>query len=431
MKQSLFIVLILVSLVLPLACSDNNNNPTKPPVSSGSGGTQPAPTISGGGITLSGVLTPTPTFINNYGASTSPNGIYYDGTSNVIYVMEGSPGITLFPSYSINTANGVLSIPPYGPPSAGFGGNELATGCPPVPPGVPGPQTPTPVPWSAPSTIIAQLPMGVAFTKGGGGGGLFPKGWWGILDSSPGGSAVLYEGGWLNNYYCSTGFVCPSWNTGYDAYAYKSPRALVADSQGNFFVADTGNDYVDEMGPGGWQNGGVPATAWEHRWNGSTAKFPFRQPVALAIDAYDNLFVGDSGYTPSVVAEYANGGTYLVGQWVLTTGCVINGLAVDSLNPNGFFVDGNANYPGEDIYVSDTANGGQVEEYQITGNYTASEVRTWGVPVGSVSPNGYHEYLPFMPSCIALIQVPGTPPGAPTQIVVGDQDNNLIQVFGP
>lgn len=414
MKKSLFLAMLLVSLILPWACSDNNNNPTKPPAaavgSGGSGGGSGAPTATIPPVNTpfgSGTLTPTPTFVNNYGTSSSPNGMYYDGNGNLL-VMEGVPGITNWTGYAVNPVSGVLV--------GGGVGNGIAVGVP-TPGVVP--------PWVAPVTNILQLPQGIAFNTNGTGDFCpgAPLHWWAILDSSPSGSATLYEGG----NYPNAGFVCPSLTAGYAGVTYSSPRAIVSDTtQPYFYVADTGNGYVDVMGLGDWSNGGHVDIGWPHRWNGSASNYTFKKPVALAIDAYDNLFVGDAGYTPSVVEEYSQEGTYLGGQWTLTPGCVINGLAVDSL----------ANTTGEDLYVSDTANGGQVEEYQITGPRTLVLVRTWGVTPGTPLGNLYHEYLPFVPSCIALIQaftntaiVGPFPP--PTQIIVGDANNNLLLEFGP
>jgi hypothetical protein len=195
----------------------------------------------------------------------------------------------------------------------------------------------------------------------------------------------------------------------------------VADSKGYFYVADTGNGFVDMMGRGNWQNGGWINIGWIHRWDGSSSNFAFKKPVALAIDAHDNLFVGDSGYPNSEVTEYSNQGTYFAGEWTLTPGCVINGLAVDSLSPENFYVS--------DIQGASTT-GGAIEEYQITSFNTVTLVRKWSITTGTAGGSGYHQYLPFDPSCIALIQV-GLGAVAPTQIVVGDQNNSLIDVFGP
>ncbi len=396
MKKSLFFaILLLVSLFIPWACSDNNNNPTKPPNAIGGATNTPTP-LSGStpaGTPLPITLTPTPTFVNNYGTSASPNGMYYDGLGN-LQVMEGVPGVTNWATYNVNAGTGTLT-------RIGLG-NLIAVG-------VPTPNA-TPGPWVAPVTNVLQLPQGFAYTPVGNGG----AGWYGILDSSPSGSAIFYEG----NNWPTFGFDVPNYTVGYASITFSSPRAVVGDLlTENFYIADTGNGYVDEMGGASFANGGLVDINWPHRWNGSTSNFQFKKPVVLAIDANDNLFVGDQGYNPSVVEEYAQQGTYLEGQWVLTAGCSIVGLAVDSLTP-------------EDIYVSDAANGGQVEEYQITGYNTVSLVRTWNIPVNTISLNGYHEYNPFSPSCIALIQA-GLAAVPPTQIVVGDVNNNLIDVFGP
>jgi hypothetical protein len=263
--------------------------------------------------------------------------------------------------------------------------------------------TPTIPPWQG-TTIVTTLPQGFAYTPG----------HFSMLDSSPSGGATLWMGcnGFLADFLVNGESQFPGYTSGYGApggYAFSSPRAIVGDFNGLIYVADTGGGYIDGFFPV-CPSAPPPGPGLYHRWNGSASNYTFKKPVALACDVNSNVYIGDAGYTPSVVEEYSAGGTTLIGQWKLIPNCLLNGLAVDSLG---------------DFYVSDLNNGGQVEEYQIVSSTSVGLVRSWGVPVGSP-----HEFLPFAPSGIALIQ-PYQTAVPPTNIIVGDTNNDLLQVFGP
>ncbi|MGH7738991.1 MAG: hypothetical protein ACREL1_02485, partial [bacterium] len=121
-------------------------------------------------------------------------------------------------------------------------------------------------------------------------------------------------------------------------------------------------------------------------------------------------------YNPSIVQAYAPGGATILGNWALSSGVKVNGLALDG---NG------------DFFVTDTNNGGQVEEYHYgtltpgSINSTVSLLRTWG------DPHSEHEFLDYIPASIALVGN-AVFPTTISAIVVGDVDNDLLQVFqGP
>lgn len=403
--------IILSGLIIPLACSDNNNNPTKPQVPSISvtptGTITPivptftkTPTVTGtvNTPTVTPTLTntplvtqtPAPPFLGNYVTSAAPNAMYYDGS--ILYVAEGEVraggDVTMFECYQVS-GGGNLTGACGGWVDPQVDGNQLAYGIP--TPGL------TP-PWQ-PSLITATMPQGLAVTKG----------WVATLDSSPSGAATLYEGqgGFQGLFTCIT--------TNYGGAPLNAPRAMVGDSLGNIYIADTGNAYVDTFGVGVECLIDNLEADWLHRWNGASSSMPFKQPVALAVDAQNDIWVGDSGYSPSLIEVYTSGGATFGVQGINPAGffktvpnCIINGLAVDqSASCSGV--------PGPCVYVSDTANGGQVEVYTSLGNL----VRVWG------DPHGPHEFLPFNPASIALI---GNPP---TIFIVGDTNNDILNVFGP
>ncbi len=421
MKRFLTVILVLLGLIFPFACSENKPNPVNPspiigatftptgtlPTATFTFSPTPTGTLATATFTYTGTVstatftfTPTPTwtfiaappFSSNWAASAAPNGFYYNG--GTLYIVEGEVAgggnPTMFETF--NTAAPA-------PPSAQ--GNIAVLGIP--TPGL------TP-PWQGTQAVL-KLPQGIAFTPAFGG-------WFALLDQTSGTDAILYE----SPYY----FMGPEtdYTTSYGGAPFVSPKAVVGDSLGNFYVADTGRGYVDMFGVGcACANAPYNNPPWLHRWYGPSVPVTFKRPNTLAISpstsplgARDHVFVGDSGYTPSKLQEYASGGTTILGSWDLIPNCVINGLAVDDAG---------------NIYVSDTGNGGQVEEYRISPyptvpTSTLSLVRKWGDPL---SPN---ELYPFVPSCISLI--PGAPSGlsTPSQIIVGDTGNDFIQVFtGP
>jgi hypothetical protein len=290
--------------------------------------------------------------------------MYYDTSTGLLHVATGEyrvlGDVTEFEEYTIS--GGMLS--------GGTVGNEYTTGYP-----TPEPPVGTPTVVYNPVTLVATYPQGFAKTSAG------P--FYALLDSNQSGSATLFEGclGFDGVPYGYTQY--PSYTSiGYGGSPLNAPRAVAGDGLGNFYVADTGNGYIDEFGSF-CATAPPPNPAWEHRWNGSGPTTLFKSPVAVVCDPSNNVYVGDNGYPNSLVQEYASGGTTLIGSWTLTTNCKLNGLAVDSVNSN--------------IYVSDTANGGQVEVYHVTPPTTAVLVREWG------DPHSAHEFQAFMPSCIALI----------------------------
>ncbi len=382
MKKLLVFLILVAGSLFPFACSDNNSNKgTGPTLPSGGASTStstpgPAP---GGGSSGTPTFTPTfavapPAFLHNYTTSAAPGGMYYDGTN--LYVAEGEirdgGDVSMFEIYAVGA--GVLS--------GGTYGNGYSTG-------IPTPQA-TPV-WQG-SAVTLRLPQGLVEGPAG----------WGLIDSPPGGSATLYQGstydinaGWSGVYgnYDNAG-------NSYGGSLFNSPKGLTADSFGNYYVADTGNGYVEEFGPPGAGISFGP-TAWEHRWNGSSSSFPFIKPVAVACDGAGNVWVADAGYNPSVIEEYSSGGATFMGSWNTTSKCVASYIAL------------NATQPGCSpcVYVSDTGNN-EVEEYNATG----SILRGWTALHSS------YVYLTFVPGPLVYTG---------SNVIVADTDNDQLLTFGP
>ncbi len=414
MKKILALLILLSGLVFPWACSDNKN-PTQPSGPSLGSGTSvatstfsPTGTITPGTSTATatftpsgGVGTPTPTFAiatpvwkNNYVTGAPPNGMVLVGTS--LNVVEGEPGVTSLAVYTVQgggTLNGYTN-----------GGNEVVLGVP----------TPNSTPPWAGTTVVLTDPVGVGYSSYSCGSCTppYPGNTFAILDTSPGSSAAtLYQ---QNPYYDGSNYT--NYQNGYSGLIFNSPKGIAIDQQGNNYVADTGNGKVEAFGPP--SGGGPPFNSnWEWEFDGSSSSKAFKQPWALFCDSNNNLWVGDPGYNPSVIYEFAtigtlgSGGATFLGSFTTVPNCAVHGLAVDqSASCNGV--------TGPCVYVADAGNN-EVEEYTSTGVL----LRAWTIPAGGSPPS--HEYLNFSPSCVILY-------GNPVQnIIVGDIGNSEIQVFGP
>jgi sugar lactone lactonase YvrE len=104
----------------------------------------------------------------------------------------------------------------------------------------------------------------------------------------------------------------------------KAPAAVALDSNGNLYIADTGNNRVVKVTPAGVQTAVLSGVALVNA------------PSAVAVDTSGNLFVADTGNNR--IVEAPAGGTPIV---------VGSGLA----SPSGVATDGAGN-----LYVADTGN---------------------------------------------------------------------------
>ncbi len=458
-QVSLFVLFVLLGVGFFTACNSSSNNPAQPfgssalktPTNTPTGtitnlftptftGTLPTNTLTptntptGIIITNTPTITPTktwtpaapPAYQNNYGTSAAPNGMYYDSNSGVLYTAQAeNKGGTIVNALEefVNSGGGVLAF--------NGTGNLYANGQ----------ATPTktyqPTPYIFAGTQVS-FPQGVAVSSPGGflawpgiaprGAGLYP-GMVAMLDIQNGGGAILYV---ENNYVYGPPALDDgpfmNFTNGFGGAVFHNPKSLTADTSGHFYVADTGNGYVDEFDGGGGLYGLSPS--WLHRWNGSGSNFSasitFKQPNSIACDTADNVYIGDpgpyavsAGVSTSIVQVYTSGGTTLVGAFPLIAGCVVNGITTDSAG---------------DFFVSDTSNG-EVEEYTMLtsagtpwaccnaaalGGTVLTQVglkRAWG------DAHSYHEFAPYTPSCLEFL--------GGGYIVVGDSGNDFLNVFGP
>lgn len=391
MKKLVFCLILLSTIIIPLACGNSNNSPsgpigggptstpTKTPTSGG-----PTNTPTPGGPTNTPTLTPTitptfaivaPAFDGNYGTSSGPNGMYYDLVAGNLYVAEND---SVHPNPEVETfsnAGGVLSL-------SNFSNFVVLF-----------------INGGGPTTVLLVGPQGFADTTIASGQNGCPSAgnYYAILDVSPSsGGATFYSGTGP----FSESATVSSWGT----QLLSNPKSLTADTAGNFYIADSNNGFV-----GTWDACSGPSQFPLHRWwnyydAALGASVSFIKPVALACDANENIFVGDAGVPNSQIIEFTSGGTTVVANGIFNgvSGCVIQGMAVQTVGANDF------------VYVSDAFNH-QIEEFAIVAGAWSLQ-RSWKLPIGS------SEYNAFSPTCISLT-------GA--NIIVGDLTNQQLVVFGP
>ena len=412
MKKAFLALMTCIGLIFPFACGENNPAPVRPVAPSGATNTPSGATFTPTGTLPTATFTPTatptgilntptftytptstwtlvapPPYLNNYGTSAAPNGMYYDPVNQVLLVAEaennGSTIINGLETFNVLSSGQTLTLQNLGNLVIKGGATPYAT--------------PNATPWSGGTTFVVSYPMGVATSNNS----------WGVLDNQLSGGATLYMANFNVYPYpvFTWGGPFENFTDGFGGAKFNNPRCLTADSLGNFYVADTGNGYIDEFDGGGYDYGSSPG--WLHRWNGDSSSTTFIKPVALACDNNNYVYIGDAGTIPSQVQVYTSGGTTLLGKFSLIAGCKINGLTVDNAG---------------DFFVSDT-NNGEVEEYQIVGGLVpgtvatqANLIRSWG------DPHSYHEFQPYTPSCLQFIN---------NYIVVGDTGNDFLNIFGP
>ncbi len=188
-----------------------------------------------------------------------------------------------------------------------------------------------------------NFPEGLAVNAG---GVIFVADTWNdtIRAVSPSGTVSTYIG--------QAGIFGSSNATGTNALLYE-PSAVAIDSGGNIFVADTGNNVIREIVPGGTVTalagsagniGSVDAT-------GTNALFD--APQGIAVDASDNLYVAD--FLNNTIRKVTSAGVVTTIAGVPGNFGSANGVGTNALfwGPQGVIVNPTNNSL---IYVADTGN---------------------------------------------------------------------------
>jgi streptogramin lyase len=145
-----------------------------------------------------------------------------------------------------------------------------------------------------------------------------------------------------------TPFVPGSANGVGAAAQFFAPYGTAVDSNGNVYVADSNNDTVRKITPGGVVTtlAGTPGVAGSADGTGPAARF--NAPVGIAVDGNGNVYVGD--FTNETIRKITPGGvvTTLAGTAGVAGTVDATGTAAQFSSPAGVAVDGSGN-----VYVVD------------------------------------------------------------------------------
>jgi len=133
--------------------------------------------------------------------------------------------------------------------------------------------------------------------------------------------------------------------------SFNGPQGTSVDSAGNVYVADNVNRTIRKITPGGAVTTFAGSTGLQGTNDGVGSVARFRQPVSLAVDGADNLYVVDSG--GETVRKITPGGvvTTFAGTGGLSGTNDGVGSAARFTNPQAVALDGAGN-----AYVGDSGN---------------------------------------------------------------------------
>ena len=138
--------------------------------------------------------------------------------------------------------------------------------------------------------------------------------------------------------------------TGADAL-FNSPGGLAVDASGNLFVADTLNNTIRKVTPGGVVTTFAGASCVFGSFDGTGLNATFNLPSSVAVDGAGNVYVADT-YNATLRMISANGAVTTLSGSTCTAGFSDGAGSAAKFNfPGGVAVDGNGN-----VYVADTGN---------------------------------------------------------------------------
>ncbi len=182
------------------------------------------------------------------------------------------------------------------------------------------------------------------------------------------------------------------------ATGLNQPLAVAVDSLGDVYIADSGNSRV------------VKETASGGSYTASIVGSGFQRPSAVAVDAGGNLYIADSTANTVVLETLYNGGY------------VQSPLATGLNSPLGVAVDGSGN-----VYIADTNNNRIVKETVSGGSYTASTLGSGLVTPASVTVDSAgNVYIADGGNNRLVLEAPSSG-GSFTQKVLG---SGLMQPYG-
>jgi len=122
------------------------------------------------------------------------------------------------------------------------------------------------------------------------------------------------------------------------AARFKSPRGIAIDSNGNLYVADTGNFVIRKITPEGVVTTVAGAAGSSDYVDGNTGNARFGNPVALAVNRSGTIYVADNLRIRSITTNGRVSTTALI-----PIGSNVSGGRVASVTPGAIAVDANDN----------------------------------------------------------------------------------------
>lgn len=135
------------------------------------------------------------------------------------------------------------------------------------------------------------------------------------------------------------------------AARFSGPRGIALDTAGNIYVADTNNETIRKITPGGVVSTLAGAAGVRGSFDGMGNTARFRSPTGLAVDGAGEIYVADSENN-TIRKITATGAVSTVAGLPLEVGSDdATGCAARFSNPRGVAVDSNGA-----VYVTDTGN---------------------------------------------------------------------------
>jgi sugar lactone lactonase YvrE len=132
---------------------------------------------------------------------------------------------------------------------------------------------------------------------------------------------------------------------------FHSPAGIAADSAGNVYVADSGNNTIRKISPDGTVTTLAGTAGLRGNFDGTGAAAIFNGPTGMAIDSAGNVYVADT--LNDSIREISPGGavTTLAGTAGQIGSNDGTGAAARFNNPSGVAVDSSGN-----LFVADHSN---------------------------------------------------------------------------